>query len=360
MSLGLRLSLMPRIEVRQEQRLEQRLALEQKLEARLSQQISLKISLSKYLAQEDFIKRLINWASENNTWRNFKKQGFDFNYAAVPYNLAKPIADAFGCGFAHCMYNLFEAILFDRKAAMARGDWVLFVVEDLLPKKNLIDNIAIHERGEELSLGNHYFASKLEFAFAQKNKGVREHVKFIDTKYPSKFVDLTQKVLFPVLPDELVDLLNQSGKRNQAELTLAEEMISKYPLPVSVLKKMDKYSDITQAICEKIRNCIGPTQGAIYRLTGGVSYGPPEDIAQVIHDKLYELLKSIAPAEARVASRASINEKLREYAELVRHNLYDILNAHIILPATFDEAYNKAMNGEMLTAVEKKASKQFQ
>ena len=148
LSLGMSLRLEP--ELRTEQRLEHKLRLEQKLEQMLQHQLNPKVILAQYLEQEDFIKGLIRWADDNNSWVNFDKDGFDFRYAVLPYEIAKPIADQYGPGFAHCLYNPFEG--------RVRGQWNLFVVRDMIDP-NFEDFVALHERGEELSLGNHYFSS---------------------------------------------------------------------------------------------------------------------------------------------------------------------------------------------------------
>ena len=126
-----------------------------------------------------------------------------------------------------------------------------------------VELVAIHERGEELSLGNHYFATQLEFAYAQHSKNLKRHVDWIDTRFPSKFADLTQKVMFPILPEDLLEDLQAQGKRNASELEVAEKLITHYPLPFMLLKKMHEYSRATETVCKRLQIYLGLTQHAL-------------------------------------------------------------------------------------------------
>jgi hypothetical protein len=249
--MGMSLCLMPQVSLRQEQRLE----LEQRIEQKVEQKLAMTMSLQQYLEQEDFFKGLIKWVDDNNRWKQFKKWGFNFRYGLVPYNKVKHIADEYGLGFAHCFYEPF--FRFDK------GDWSLFVVDDMIPKE-YEGIIALHERGEELSLGDHFFASKLEFAGARKKVQIKNYIMFIDKNYPTKFVDLIEKVLFPILPDELRDYLEQQDKHHNKEIDIAERMIEEYPLPTSVMKFVIKYDDINKEVGDKFKEFWGPCQKAIY------------------------------------------------------------------------------------------------
>tara|TARA_Y100000310_G_scaffold339688_1_gene433166 strand:+ start:18630 stop:19325 length:696 start_codon:yes stop_codon:yes gene_type:complete len=217
MNLGLGLELVPQLE--QELKLVPSLTLEQHLE------------------KEEIIHRVIEWTEENKAWRNFRKDGFNFSYGSVPYEVAQPISDELGYAFAHCFYDQFEALIKGKKIALARGDWTLFVVNDKVPKE-FVDFAAIHERGEELSLGNHNFASKLEFALANKRGKLNEYLTFISKMYPDKNIDvfreLEQDSGISNVPQELLDHLGNQGLRNEKELRLAEELIKKYPIPSEV------------------------------------------------------------------------------------------------------------------------------
>lgn len=350
MHLGMSMEMRPQL--RQEQRKEQRMALEQKLEARLQMQCRQEMRLAQYMMHEDIITGFIRWATKHKSWVNFDKEGFNFKYAALPYCIAQPIADRVGFGFAHCMYNSFEALISGEKVALAQGDWTLFVVTDMIPK-NLVDYVAIHERGEELSLGNHYFASQLEFTLPKKNGRLTPYVKFIDEKAPSKFIDLTQEVLFPVLPQELIDFLQSQGKRHPQEMERAEYLIDKYPLPSTVLRLMDKYAGISDKFCELLHKASGETQRNVYQSLLPGKIASPQEVADLISSALTKILTTLEPHEARVVSRAQANKQIREFEEVVLERIYPRIRRHIKIETDFAVAYKKAINGEKLAVVQK-------
>jgi len=332
------LSLQPRLELT----LKQELKL--KLKQRLEQQLKLEMTLGQYLFYEDIIHELIKWTDQHDAWQKYDKNGFKFTYAAVPYKIAEPIASVAGPGFAHCFFNPFEG--------RARGDWNLFVVPDMLsdPNQDFVETIALHERGEEISLGDHYFSSQLEFAdIIQQNK-IRRYTSFIDTEYPCKFVDLTQRVLFPILPKELIEDLNLQGKRNEMELGRAEELIDKYPLPMTVLRYVDKYGKVTDDIVEKIRKATGPTQKKIH----DSHFNGPNDAeaaADIVDEELVKLFTSISPIEARIISNKHTAEAMINYNNLVNQSVLRGTDRHLNIPIYFQKAYQDANQGKRLVTV---------
>jgi hypothetical protein len=343
MSIGLSMNLSQELCLRTEMRQEQRMQLEQRLQQKLSQQLNLQMTLGQYLLHEDIITGLIHWADGNNGWARFRKGGFDFTYARVPHSVAAPIADIAGPGFAHCQYNPFEG--------RAMGDWTVFVVSDMVPRE-LEDFVAIHERGEEISHGNHFFASQLEFAYVSERGKLRKHIAWIDEAYPSKFIDLTQKVLFPILPQELLDFLTKEGKRNKEEIARAEELMKKHPLPSIVLKLMDKYESATAKVCEAIRQGVGIAQHKLYLLSQGTtSYVPPEAAADAVNSLLTRILQSIPPEEARVISRAKADFQMNDFDKTVRPDAYKICQRHLTIPTEFGPAYKAAINSRRLVTV---------
>lgn len=317
---------------------------EQRLEQKLEQQVELRIELEQYLAQEDLIKGFIRWVEEHNSWVTFDSGGFRFRYGNLPYSVAEPIADRTGPGFAYCMYEPFEAVIQSEGVALAKGDWTLFVVGDMVPR-DLVDFVAIHERGEELSWGNHYFASQLEFAFANKRHRLRRYVDFINRAHPSKFIDLTQEVMFPVLPDELIEYLEEQGLRNQGELRVAEALIEKYPLPRMVLRLMDKYEGATVRACDLINKLTGRVQAELreLKLTGRESY--EEQVARVVNERLSETLISVYPSEARGISRVRVNDAMRFFSRDVLEWVPGNIQGRIYIPTDFPVAYKDAING---------------
>lgn len=329
------------LQLRVEQKPELRQCLEQRLEHKLEQQHRQELTLGQYLQQEDIITGLIRYADEHNTWKNVDKEGFNFSYALVPYKLAKPIADIAGPGFAHCLLNPFEG--------RAMGTWNLFVVDGMMPDK-FRELVAFHERGEEISLGNHYFSSQLEFALAKKWKQVKDYIGFIDSKYPSKFVDLTEEVLFPILPEELTDFLTQQGRRNESELRTAERLIEEYPLPSEVLKFMDRYERKTEKVCELLKSGFSATQGEIIgirlnRLT------TPEEINKIVNIRLTNIFEYIDGRLYEVVSKPRAEEMYRFVRKLIETEAYATLGKHLILPRTFEEAHFLSMQGKPLANI---------
>lgn len=323
--------------------------LEQKLEQKLSQQLVQTMTLAQYLVQEDIINGLIRWTTENNAWAQFNKDGFNFEYAKVPYAVAKPIADIAGFGFAHCQFNTLEELTLGGDIARAKGQWTLFVVDDIIPN-GLEDFVALHERGEELSIGDHYFASQLEFAYANKMRKIAPYINLIDKEYPSKFVDLTQRVMFPILPDELRDFLEKEGRNHFEELDDAEELIENYPIPVTVLRKMEKYERITERACSLIREAMGKTQDLILK----TSKSPDEfyeKAARIANNVFRNNLKGISPEVLKVSSHNRIENMWNQATLTINHDIsfHSVGSgptSRIRFPTTFKEAYQLICEGK--------------
>jgi len=353
MNMGMGMNMGPRQELRQEVKqelkLEQRLALKQKLALKLEKQLVMKITLEQYCDLEEVINGLIDWTNQHKKWALFDKNGFKFEYACVPYRLAEPIADKAGCGFAHCQYAPFRDV--------QANAWTLFVVENMVPKE-LIDFVALHERGEELSIGNHYFASQLEFAYVRKRTKIQSYINFIESDYPSKFTDLTQKVLFPILPEELIERLNSAGKRNQVELEMAEKLIEEYPLASNVLRRIDKYERATERVEEILRNCMGSAQRKLYemKLAGMAdkkAIYSPQAAAELVNNELSNSLRSIDTRIAHVVSRARVNEVMRAVSEQLNHMVMSETRRGLYIPQDFATAYKAAINNKTLVTAQR-------
>jgi len=344
MSMGM--SMVPMMRMELSQRQETRLDLEQKIEQKLNQQITFKMELALHLEHEDFINGLIRWASDNSTWTKYNEGGFNFDYARVPYELAKPIADIAGFGFAHCRYDPFDALINGKKIALARGAWSLFVVDDKVPDE-FKPFVALHERGEQISSGDHYFASQLEFASAASERLVKPYLKFIEKEAPTKFVDLTQKVLFPIIPEELRDYIESLGNRYAKETEVARDMIERKPIPISLLRKVTKYEDATVELCDAIHRSIGLAQGEVFRNAGKSDIGNNQ-LAYMVDEQLAKALSAITPKMARGVSRLRVNEKLNSFSEGVNYGLYDLRRIHFDMSTNFDKVYSSFRDGEKI------------
>lgn len=213
-----------------------------------------------------------------------------------------------------------------------------------------VELVAIHERGEELSLGNHYFATQLEFAYAQHSKNLKRHVDWIDTRFPSKFADLTQKVMFPILPEDLLEDLQAQGKRNASELEVAEKLITHYPLPFMLLKKMHEYSRATETVCKRLQVYLGLTQHALMQRFN-TSPSPTAEEAAGIANRMIRDTLDITPQMARVISHAQVSEWYESYMKNVGTIAFHPLQRHFVMPPTFIEAYHLMQEGKQLVTV---------
>jgi len=334
------------------QEMNQRMKLEQTLEQRLEMQMKQEMTLNQYLKQEDLTNYLITWATDNNAWTEFNKDGFNFQFAKVPYKLAKPIVDESGPGFAHCQYNYWEALFNGIKIAKAKGDWTIFTVQDMFPEKisdSTQENIALHERGEELSLGDHYFASQLEFAYASKNRKTKEHIKFVDKNYPQKFVDLTQKVLFPILPEELIEFLKNKQVK-EPELQTAQRLIEKNPIPTSVLQKMCKYHCWTSMLYSAIKDIAGPLQ---YEISTAPEYENKNQLIERVNNYLNKEFKTINPDWIKVTSPYRLKERWDNLTKNTDQTFYrkTIEQSHLDFPRTFHDAYRMFKDNKPIAGI---------
>jgi hypothetical protein len=337
------------------QRMDQRMELEQRLEMKLEHQQTRIQTLQQYLEQEDVMTGLARWADEHDRWVTFDKAGFNFVYAALPYSVAKPVADKCGPGFAHCFHN--------GEGFYKRGQWRLFVVTDMLPPE-FVDFVAIHERGEQLSFANHFWASRLEFAHVKQQDKVRSYARWIDEKYPRKFNDLTQEVLFPILPDDLAEELRAEAPREVDECRHAEDLIQRYGIPTLVLRHIDRYERATQRAMDSIADLVGPTQYEIHERCHNArtltSYELSKLFAGIMDSRVRGALLSLNPKTVKGLCRVRLNEQLERYFSNVRDGIHsdDTSRMHVQVEQDFDIAYKNALAGknvvsQFLTAEEK-------
>ncbi|MBI4140417.1 hypothetical protein HY485_01125 [Candidatus Woesearchaeota archaeon] len=292
------------------------------------------MTLKQHLELEHWVKGLIKWVDDNKRWQNFDKWGFKFQYGLIPSKMT-PYKMA---GFAHCFYDPVEA-LFGR---ISRGDWTLFVVEDLAPLE-FREDVALHERGEEISLGNHYFASQLEFAGVKRGRKTGKYVKWIDANYPTKFVDLTENVC-SILPEELRAELEQKERENKETYT-AQDMIDKYPLPTKVLELVVKYDDVNKYVREMIMGCIGPCQQAIYMAS------TIDEAVRAVNGIITPILRKISGKQARVVVPGRINAALELPLRVLREYFIKVTGKPLALTNDFFTLYNSAKEGKQIIGV---------
>jgi len=333
-----------RLELRQRARQE----LEERLEHRVEQQARQEITLRQYLEKERIIERFLEWADEHNSWREVNKGGFRFSYAGLPYRVAEPVARIAGAGFSHCFYSPFEALIHGEKIALAKGDWAKFLVTDMMPVPRLAEPVPMHELGEELSCGDHYLASQLEFAWAVRRRTVSDYFKFVNESYPSKLADLVQKNLHP-MPQELKEFLKQQKAKKAEQLQLAQDLIDNYPLPKRVMVKVDQYGGVSDVVCGIIEAEIGQ---AVNDIQSSLSItASPEAAAGIANRYLSGVLQIIEPEYARVVSRARANEKLKMFEHYVNQQIIPEDRGKVKVETHFPFAYEKAKRGESVVSV---------
>ena len=230
------------------QRLELRPQLTQKLEQAIKCKLAMKLALRLYLKREDEFKKLYLWAGEHGKLRNYNKHGMNFEYALVPYHkVPAGIVEDYGCAFSHCLYNGFEALFFGRRFALARGQWMMFVVEDAyggLPY-DAIQYAAAHERGEMCTLGDHSLATRLEFGVAAKERKLKWYLGWIEQTCPRKFADVFARQAHLQMPedeeleasfDEAVQVFLASDEAKHVR-----QMIEDFEWPLPVLQRLNRY-----------------------------------------------------------------------------------------------------------------------
>lgn len=336
-------------------RLEQKQELKQKQELQQKQKLKQTISLKQYQTYEPIIEGLIKYAYEKDKWVDFSKDGFNFNYALVPYDLAKPIAKEYGPAFAYCKFDPWEAIFRGKKVALAKGDWIKFVVEDKVPEE-VRDYVAIHERGEELSLGNHYFASKLEFAYASKKKDTKKYIDYIDNNLPSKFVDLEEKVLFPILPQELIDFITEQNvsPQKENELNISEEMIEEYPIPNKIIKRMNQYSKQTDLVCKQIESCIPRIQKNMFNMmsAGSDKIYTLQELVNCVNEEISYTIKNLPISNLKALSKPKINQSLEILSNVGLQDLRQNFKSKVTLEDNLVKLVQKAKTGQSLINID--------
>jgi hypothetical protein len=329
--------------------LSQKQKLEQRIEQRLSQIHETRLTLEQHLAKEELVDGMLEWAYNHDSFAAFDKAGFKFQYARLPYEIAKPIAEVCGVGFAHCRYNPWEALINGAKVAKACGEWTLFVVNDRIPE-GLEENVAIHERGEQLSAGDHFFASRLESAFAIQQRTIRHHIRFLDEEHPSKFLDMTKP---SDIPKELKELLEQVHGDSVSELETAQRLMEQFPLPYLMVQKIARYDRAAEEVAESLRIKMGEAQNGIYHLQHlGGTPAVMEKIRRIADAHLRRALKSISPQESRaVVNEDLVNEIYFKYGSIVNHGLRASCGKSLVLPPTFYIASQIARTKEPLVAL---------
>lgn len=271
------------MDLRQSQRLEMRAILEQRLTQAMRCEMTQKLEMRMYLRREDECKKLYEKALERGDVHAYQGHGLTFEYARVRRaELPRDVAAMHSCGFAHCLFSTWEALLFGKQIALARGSWLLFVVPDFFEPampETYLQYVAVHEHGEEATLGQHDLATKLEFAISKQEREITRYLQWLEDRYPEKFTDVFANQTRIVLPDsdEFQAVLNL---RSQAEYAQrVREMIEGFEWPYRLLQKLSLYErksrdveDLIRKACASAVNIAGgmPTSMALSEVVGKV------------------------------------------------------------------------------------------
>jgi len=221
-----------------------RQTLEMRLEGYLFIKQKLEPSLELYAKRESELTRLYRIALNRGMVRLYNKHGMKFEYALVSVkDLPVDLRVSEQWAFSHCLFKSFEALFFGKKYALANGSWLLFVVYDMHPSmsKNYIEYAAVHERGEQVTLGDHNLASKLEFAIAKKENNLLKYITWLEKHCPAKFANVFSYQTHLELPDidefqETLEIFSSSE-----EATEIRRMIEDFEWPTIILKKLMVY-----------------------------------------------------------------------------------------------------------------------
>ena len=279
----------------------------------------------------------------------------------MPYTLVKDIAKNYGYGFCHCMYNPRDILLHGKKVALAKGERMIFLVEDKIPEE-FRDCVALHERGEELSLGNHFFASKLEFGYAQQKKQITKYIDRIEKNFPSKFVDVAEEVVFPILPQELQEYLVQQG-RDEAktkELEQAQKIIEEHPLSNQVSRRIKEYSRNTNSVCNIIEGIIPKIQSNLIDILSKTT--SPEkhiqQVAQYLNKEIGNALKGTFIKDFSALSQPRVRAALDHLEKVAFRGIREKLPSKIILESNTFKLLQKAKNNQPVVTIEYTAEDQ--
>lgn len=228
------------------QQLNLRQAMEQRVEMAMKIGQRMVLELSLYSRREEVFKQLYAQSLERGDVRVYRGHGLNFEYARLKREeLPQSLIDERSCGFAHCLYNVWDTMVFGRKIALAKGTWLLFTVPDffspLLFPDCYVEYVAVHEHGEEVTLGEHHLATKLEFAISQRDRKIAPYVQWLENHYPEKFSDVFSNQTRVILPDsqEFQQMLELKAKEEYA--VNVRRMVEGFEWPFKILQKLSLY-----------------------------------------------------------------------------------------------------------------------
>lgn len=252
----------------------QALQLRQSIECSLSQNLAVvqkqMIALALYQKREDELVALYKKALARGDVRLYDKHGLKFEIALVLQKEIPPeILEDCGPAFSHVLFSGFEALFLGTKRALSRGSWLLFAAKDYknVPEK-FLEYWAVHERGEQITLGNHNLATKLEFNIAAKEKTLRNYVKWLEENEPDHLANVFAYQMHLALPDDddFKELLETSQQSD--EIQRLRELIEQTNWPYLILQKLSLYDKMNEKIDKSIKQIAKSVQLALEKYSG--------------------------------------------------------------------------------------------
>lgn len=246
-------------------------ALRMKAKPEMHPEVTYRLTLELYLEQEDVARRLWDGAASSGNIRTYQKHGLDFDYAVVnTRDVPADIVRQCGHAFAHCLYDPFEALLFGKKYAMKRGQWMKFVVrgvhEPLPPEYT--EYAAVHEYGEEVTAGEHDKASVLEWSVAKMERNLRRYLRWIEQNAPTKLMDLYAYSLYrDMMPEEMLEIAETYAAGDE-RIQRVRELIESLGMPREAERIVERYAAKGEEIDELMSEFHGKASGIDFHLTG--------------------------------------------------------------------------------------------
>lgn len=327
MSMGFSMSL----------RMSPQLSMRQTMECKLTQEMRIEqkmvLEMRMYLEREDVCTKLYQKALARGDVQQYNGYGLTFEYARVKrHEVPKDILDSCGCGFAHCLFNVWEALLGGSKYAMARGSWLLFVVTDFFSPiefpEEFVRYVAVHEHGEQVTLGEHHLATKLEFAVSKLERRLADYVVWIEHTFPGKFADVFSHQTRIVLPDsaEFQKVLEMASRQEYA--ARVRQMIEEFEWPAATLRRLNHF----QVQGEKIQRLVLGQISRIQLFISDLSASTTLPAGRQALNRLMTEMLEIAKEHERYLCVANFQGSYREFRDQImngyqafRNRRYDLL-----------------------------------
>lgn len=308
----------------------QSLELRESMELVLTQSLfiaqQLKLTLTLYIKREGGLIELYRNALKRGMVKLYDKHGMKFEYALVRANDVPANLTVDGnWAFSHCLFKGFEALFFGKQYAMARGSWLLFVIYDMYPgmPEHYIEYAAVHERGEQVTLGDHNLASKLEFAIAKKENNLVKYMAWIEEQCPAKFADVFSYQTHLELPaaDEFQEVLETFSSSEEA--TKIQQMIEEFEWPYRLLQKLTLYKKRNEEVVEIATQAL-----RVAEILAGESGLPLKELVGRIRVEVAKQLRFIVERELkRYISFPRLDALWRELRIGVDRKFVEMLNA---------------------------------